>query len=112
MYLQKEEMKNLSIYGGLDPDGPRGKALVGQLTSEPAVSSTRPNRLEVFARGTNRNLYQLTWNGSRWSNWENLGGTITSAPAAVSWGPNRIDVFARGQNQKSNPYVSRKLKSR
>ena len=45
------------------------------------------------------NLYQITSNGSRWSNWENLGGTITSAPAAVSWGPNRIDVFARGQNQ-------------
>jgi len=40
----------------------------------------------------------ITWNGARWSNWQNLGGNITSEPAAVSWGPNRIDVFSRSQN--------------
>jgi hypothetical protein len=68
------------------------------LTSGPAVSSRRSNRLEVFARGSNNQLITMSWNGSRWSNWFNIAGNITTAPAAVSWGPNRTDVFARRGN--------------
>ena len=42
MYLQKEEMKILSIYGGLDPDGPRGKALVdSSLQNLPSLPQDR-----------------------------------------------------------------------
>ncbi len=73
--------------------------LGGRLTSGPAVSSRRSNRLEVFARGANNQLMTRSWNGSRWSNWSTIrGNIITSDPAAVSWGPNRTDVFARGRN--------------
>jgi hypothetical protein len=48
------------------------------ITSAPAVSSRASNRLEVFARGQNNQLITMSWNGSRWSSWSNLGGTITS----------------------------------
>ena len=72
------------------------ESLGGVLTSGPAVSSKRPNHLDVFVKGTNDTLYKRTWNGSRWEEWEDIGGNIDSAPAAVSWGPNRTDVFATG----------------
>jgi hypothetical protein len=48
-------------------------------------------------------MWQKYWNGSRWSQWVNLGaprGGVQSAPAAVSWGPNRVDTFVRGNNKK------------
>ena len=64
----------------------------------PAITSWGPNRMDLFARGTDNNLYHSTWDPSTsWSVWENLGGPIYSSPAAVSWGPGRIDVFARGE---------------
>jgi len=85
--------------------GPRPEAgwsdwesLGGTLLSAPSVSSWAPNRLDVFARGSDNTLYHIWWDGNRWSNWESLGGVLTSAPGSVSWGPNRTDVFARGQN--------------
>ncbi|MDF2597052.1 MAG: insect kinin peptide, partial [Clostridia bacterium] len=41
------------------------------------------------------------WNGSSWSQWEDLGGgPISSAPAAASTGNNRLEVFARGRNNQ------------
>ena len=58
------------------------------------------NRLDVFVIGTNSRLYHKWWNGSRWSDWENLGGTLIAAPSAVSWGPNRIDTFALGTSSR------------
>ncbi len=51
------------------------------LTSAPAVASWADNRLDVFARGQNRALWHKWWDGSRWSDWEDLGGVLTSAPA-------------------------------
>ncbi len=59
--------------------------LGGVLTSGPAVASWQPNRLDVFARGTDNSLYHKWWDGNNWSDWESLGGVLTSAPAAVSW---------------------------
>ena len=51
-----------------------------------------------FGYNKNNQLITKTWNGSRWSDWQNIGGTLTSDPAAVSWGPNRTDVFVKGTN--------------
>ncbi len=70
--------------------------LGGVLTSDPAVSSWGPNRLDCFVRGTDNAMWHKWWNGSSWSGWENLGGVLTSGPGAVSWGPFRIDTFVRG----------------
>ncbi len=72
------------------------ESLGGVITTAPAVASWQPNRLDVFAGGTDNSLFHIWWDGQRWSSWESLGGGLTSSPAAVSWGPNRIDVFVRG----------------
>ncbi|NSJ92800.1 carbohydrate-binding protein, partial [Coprococcus sp. MSK.21.13] len=72
------------------------RVIPGRVTSGLGVSSWAPNRLDLFARGTNRELTHRWRQNSRWSNWESLGGILTSSPSAVSWGPNRIDVVVRG----------------
>jgi hypothetical protein len=71
-------------------------SLGGALIQAPAASSWGSSRVDVFTVGTDRGLYQRTWNGSAWGGWVPLGGVLTSRAAAVSWGPNRIDVFVRG----------------
>ena len=76
--------------------GDAWESLGGVLTSEPAVSSWAPGRLDVFARGTDNALLHRWYGNNAWSGWESLGGVLASAPAAVSWADGRIDVFARG----------------
>jgi hypothetical protein len=66
------------------------------LANAPAATSRDLNRIDTFVTGFDAEIYHKSWNGSRWSDWENLGGVFTSAPAAVSWGSNRIDTFVRG----------------
>ncbi len=73
------------------------KALGGRLTSDPAAVSWAPGRIDVFARGTDMQMYHRWWiNGLGWAAWEALGGTLTSAPLAVSCAATHLDVFARG----------------
>ena len=67
-----------------------------QAGSRLAITSWGPERLDVFVRGTDNALWQLTYDNG-WTNWERRGGVLlTSDPMAVSWGPGRLDVFARG----------------
>jgi hypothetical protein len=66
------------------------------LKSAPAVASWGSNRLDVFYRGNDNQLYSRAWDGVRWIDHYCLGGTLTSEPTVVSWGPNRLDVFYRG----------------
>jgi hypothetical protein len=73
-------------------------SLGGTVTSPPTAVSWGPNRMDVFAKGTNHALWHRWWDGSAWGGWESLGGVLTSPPAAVAWGPNRLDIFALGQN--------------
>jgi hypothetical protein len=68
----------------------------GTSSTGPAVTSWSANRLDLFAKGTDNALYHMTWDGTQWSSWYDLGGTFQDAPAAVSWGPNRIDVCVHG----------------
>ena len=80
--------------------GPSGRPpLNGTIIGGPAVSSEGTNRLDVFVRAPDNQLYEKGWYGSAWVGWSGPRGapqTITSDPAAVSWGPGRVDVFARG----------------
>jgi hypothetical protein len=67
------------------------------IVSPPAAVSWGSDRIDVFARGGDNALYQITStdNGTTWSSsWANLGGALLTAPTVVSWGPNRIDIFA------------------
>ncbi len=72
------------------------------MASAPAAVSSAQGRLDVFAKGTNGNLYHRSFQ-NKWSNWENFGKpsstiTVASAPAAVSSAQGRLDVFVRGSD--------------
>ena len=54
-----------------------------------------PERLDVFGRGADGQIKQISRVNGQWLE-ADLGGAITSSPTCVSWGPNRIDIFARG----------------
>ena len=68
--------------------------------SGPSVASWGPNRLDVFYRGTDAQLWHQHQQGGAWSAPEALGGILTSAPAAVSWGGERLDIFVRGADMQ------------
>jgi hypothetical protein len=69
----------------------------GSLASAPASSFRSPNRVDVFAIGSNRQLSYTSWDGTVWSLWKDLskGVALNDRPASVSTDANRIDVFAR-----------------
>ncbi|RKH80162.1 hypothetical protein D7Y21_32645 [Corallococcus sp. AB045] len=71
-------------------------SLGGGFTSAPAVASRGVNRLDVFGRGLDNQLYHREWDGTGWIGWTPHAGIITSDPAAVSWGPDRVDLFVLG----------------
>jgi Glycosyl hydrolases family 18/Repeat of unknown function (DUF346) len=82
---------------------PSWSTLGGTLTSGPGVSSWSANREDLFARGTDAQLWH-NWQDSRgWHVWEPLGGVLAAGtgPAAVSWAANRIDVFVKGIDGQS-----------
>lgn len=69
---------------------------------EPAASSDGPtvvsagsNRLNVFTRTGDGNVWSRAWNGS-WGSWQNIGGPAVYPVAAVSRATNLIDVFVQG----------------
>ncbi|WP_206152201.1 hypothetical protein [Clostridium cochlearium] len=70
----------------------------GRVTSGLGVSSWAPNRLDLFARGANRELTHRWRQNSRWSNWQSLGGFLTSPPVSISPTSNRIEVYAKEFN--------------
>lgn len=71
----------------------------GDFTSDPAVVSWGPNRLDWVGVGADGNIWHRDINnGQLEPGGGNLGkpGTSTpSAPAIASWGPNRLDIFVR-----------------
>lgn len=70
--------------------------LGGIIQVSPHAVCWDPNRIDVFARGTDNAMYHRWWDGANWGGWEDLGGIILNDPVAVSWGANRLDVFAEG----------------
>jgi hypothetical protein len=76
------------------------QSLGGTLTSKPGAASWAANRLDAFARGTDNQMWHISWSGGGWSGWEPLGGSLTSGPGAVSWSSGRIDVFVRGTDNQ------------
>jgi hypothetical protein len=72
------------------------ESLGGILESPPTVVSWAPNRLDIFAVGTDSALWHRWWDGNAWGGWESLGGVLQSPPSVAAWGPNRLDVFVVG----------------
>jgi len=54
------------------------------MTSDPAVVSWEPDRIDIFVRGADNALWHKCWDHGRWSDWESLGGVLTSAPTVSS----------------------------
>lgn len=74
----------------------------GRNDSSPDAGSSRPGRIDVFARGTRAGapaaqLMQRYYDGGRWSDWTVVGGgALGSAPSVVARSEqSRLDVFYR-----------------
>lgn len=94
---------NNSWNGGWIPHGePAGTT---SLVGEPAAvwsAPISPERLDVYARGSDDKLWQRTWNGVAWSEWVRpIGdrGVLASSPEATRFSDGTGDltaVFVRG----------------
>ncbi|MEO6990990.1 MAG: carbohydrate-binding protein [Candidatus Baltobacteraceae bacterium] len=62
--------------------------------SVPAAVSWGPNRIDCFFGGADSRVYHISWNGSTWSGWTNIGLPTYSGLAVSSWGANRLDLFS------------------
>ncbi|MFE0463517.1 hypothetical protein ACFW1A_30115 [Kitasatospora sp. NPDC058965] len=78
------------------------ESLGGNLASNPTAVSWSSSRLDLFATGTDGNIYQKYWtSGGGWTGWQNFGtppGGVASgaSPAVTSSGNGRLDLFVRG----------------
>jgi hypothetical protein len=68
--------------------------------SKLAAVSWGTNRIDLFVRGTDNQLYHKWWDGSRWAGWEPLGGILASGPTVTAGAFNRLDVFAKGTDSQ------------
>ena len=68
-----------------------------------AAASWGPNRIDIFALGTDDQMFHKAW-AQGWfpsqEGWEALGGRFNSPPAVASWGPDRLDIFALGTDDQ------------
>ena len=71
-------------HGSLNTTGQTKPAsLGGILTSAPAACSWGPNRTDTFIRGIDNTMYHKYFDGTKWSEWKNLGGELASAPGCT-----------------------------
>ena len=77
-------------------------SLGGGLSSKPAVASSSANHLDVFMRGTDGQLWLISWDAGGWGAWVPLGGQLYpgTGPAVASDEPGRLDVFVEGTDRQ------------
>ena len=75
------------------------RSLGGRLVSAPALVAVPDpddpgrDRLHVYVRGSDDQLYSRTWvRESAWQRWAARGGQLSTAPAAASTGPGEVTV--------------------
>ncbi|KAK4455218.1 hypothetical protein QBC34DRAFT_288677, partial [Podospora aff. communis PSN243] len=72
-------------------------SLGGSLVSQPASSSMRPGRIDVFAIGTDQTTRVKTLRNGVWDKeWISLGGAAASPPATCSYGIDNNNVVMVG----------------
>lgn len=76
--------------------------LEGAASSGPAVSSPGPNRLELFARGTNSRVWRRSWDGTAWNAWNPVPVPPGLIPVPPSSAPNTTPVPLPGTAPASN----------
>jgi hypothetical protein len=70
--------------------------LGGIITDRPSVISADGTTIDVFARGTNGELFRNFFDGASWSDWQDLGGYWVGPPAAAFRTSAGKYVFTRG----------------
>jgi hypothetical protein len=72
--------------------------LGGSLSSRLSAVPLESNRIMVFGRAKDGTLQQISYDGSRFGDWENLGGFIQEGthPIAVVPMQNRVEVYVTG----------------
>jgi hypothetical protein len=74
-------------------------SLGGTTTSTPVVIAPAANRLEVYARGSDNNVWSRLYNGTTWTDWSKIVGATYASPAAsVRSGTSIVDLFVRGSD--------------
>jgi hypothetical protein len=73
------------------------------------------DRLDIFALGTDKQMWHKAWDERlEWlckaydgtgrslskTDWEALGGVFKSPPSAVHWGGDRLDIFGLGTDNQ------------
>ncbi|KAF2994387.1 hypothetical protein E8E13_002379 [Curvularia kusanoi] len=61
----------------------------------PAVVSRVEGGVDVAGVTAAGHVWLISYDGSQWSEWTDLGHDITSEVSATSWGPDRLDVFGK-----------------
>ncbi len=87
--------------GGMGPGG-SWESLGGTLESVPVVVSDSPNKIDVYALGTDSAMWYRSWEGG-WTPWKSVQRSFQWPPAALSWGPGRVDLFARNISDQAQP---------
>lgn len=75
-----------------------------QFLRRPAVISRAQDRVDVLALDSEGHLWIVSYDGSSWSEWTELGADINGEVSATSWGENRIDVFANNWKSIMHKY--------
>ncbi|GAW20248.1 hypothetical protein ANO14919_097470 [Xylariales sp. No.14919] len=78
------------------PTGQQWEDLGGNFSSTPYIASWGPDRLDIVGLSAETNsLWHRFWEGTRWTEWEDLGGgPFIGNPIATSWGSGRLDIWA------------------
>ena len=93
LYLQLERVDAAAADGYFN--------LGGSVSGTPVPVSWGPDRLDVFAVGTDGSVQTVAFDGASWGGLTQLGSNaIAAGPAVVSWGPGRIDLFVRGTDNR------------
>lgn len=66
-----------------------------QFRRRPAVVSRAHGRVDVFNVDNDAHLWLVSYDGSSWSEWTELGDGTNGDVAATTWGEDRVDVFAK-----------------
>ncbi len=81
------------------------QSLGGVIISPPTAVSWAPDRVDVFAIGTDYGLWQLWWTADvgwhYWYGFQSQFSFTTYAPTVVSWAENRYDIFEVGSEDQA-----------
>lgn len=68
------------------------------LGTTPTLTTWGPNRIDIFARGQDNQLWHRYVKDGNWDDWQPRGGLLASDPSCTAFGRGRFDCFYRGED--------------